>query len=342
MTPRTQIPSLNPAYFALVMATGVVSIILHSMGWSQTSNALLGISLAALVVLVALLGWSLLQHPTRIAANAVDPRRAFTLFTFVAAWNVLSVRLSMNGLAVWAFGFLIVGGAAWLILTYAVPVALMIRRDKQLTTPGANGTWFTWVVGTQTVVVAAASLPSPLAVRLAPLAVICWSVGILLYVVITALVLTLLIYLPLQPRELTPPYWVLMGGTAISVVAGLQTLRLRPDTLVTASSPLIAGMSIALWGFGTWLIPLLLALSAWKHLIRRVRLNYEPGLWSMIFVIGMYGLASHGLGTLLRLPWMVGLGVTFEWITAVLWVVTFIAMLWSLIQSARPTREHTA
>lgn len=342
MTPGTKIPALNPAYFGLVMATGVVSIILHSGGWPQTSDVLLGIGLTALVILLALTGRSLLKHPAKIAAAAVDPRQAFTFFTFVAAWNVLSVRLSMNGLAVWAFVFLIVGGAAWLVLTYAIPVALVIRRDKQPTTPGANGTWFTWVVGTQTVVVAAASVPTSLAVRLAPLAVICWSVGVLLYVVITTLVLTQLIQLPLQPGELTQPYWVLMGGTAISVVGGLQTLRLRPDTLVTASSPVIAGMSIVLWGFGTWLIPLLLVLNAWKHLLRHVRLSYEPALWSMIFVIGMYGLASHGLGALLRLPWMAGLGLAFEWITVVLWVLTFVAMLWSLIQSGRPTRDRTA
>lgn len=341
MTPRAKLLTLNPGYFALVMATGVVSIILHSNEWPQTSNFLLGISLAALVVLLALLGWSLLQHPARIAATTTDPRRAFTLFTFVAAWNVLSVRLSMNGLAEWAFGFLIVGGAAWLALTYAVPVALMIRPDKQPAMPGTNGTWFNWVVGTQTVVVAAGSLPAPLAVHLAPLAVICWSVGILLYVVLTALVLTLLIQLPLRPGELTPPYWVLMGGTAISVVAGLQTLRLQPDTLVTASRPVIAGMSIVLWGFGTWLIPLLLVLGAWKYLVRRVRMSYEPALWSMIFVIGMYGLASHALGALLRLPWMAGLGIAFEWITAVLWVVTFVAMLWSLTQSARKPPDRT-
>jgi len=337
MTRRGEIGALNPAYFALVMATGVVSIILHSSGWPLASDILLGVSVAALVVLLAMAGWSLVQHRVTLKAVANDPRRAFTFFTFVAAWNVLSIRLSMQGLGAWAFAFLMVGGAAWLVLTYSIPVALIVRRDKDPARPGANGTWFTWVVAIQTVAVASASLPAPLSVRLAPLAVLCWSVGVVLYVVITAVVLTVLLHLPLEPVELTPPIWVMMGGTAISVVAGVETLRLRPDMLVAASSPVIAGMSVVLWGFGTWLIPLLLLLNAWKHLVRRIRLSYEPGLWSMIFVIGMYGLASHGLGALLRLPWMIGLGIVFEWITLVLWLVTFAAMLWSL---ASTTADH--
>jgi tellurite resistance protein TehA-like permease len=277
MTQHGQVQDLNPAYFALVMATGVVSIILHSGRWPQTSNVLLGVALAALAVLLTAAGWSLVRYRGKTLAIAADPRR-----------------------------------------------------------------WFTWVVGTQTVAVAAASLSTQLAVRLAPLAVICWSVGILLYVIIATLVLTLLLHFRVNPAELTPPYWVFMGGSAISVVAGLQILRLRPGTRVDASSPVVGGVSVVLWDFGTWLIPLLLALGIWKHLVRRIRLIYEPALWSVVFVIGMYGLVSHGLGALLRLPWMVGLGTAFEWIMVVLWVVTFVAMLWSLIRARRPARTQSA
>ena len=58
----------------------------------------------------------------------------------------------------------------------------------------------------------------------------------------------------------------------------------------------VAGLSVVLWAFGTWLIPLLLALGAWRHLLRRVPLAYEPGLWSIVFPVGMYGVASRELG----------------------------------------------
>lgn len=340
MTRPGEVGALDPGYFALVMSTGVVSIILHSGGWPLASDVLLTVGVIALVVLLALGGSSLVQHRAKLAAIMGDPRRAFTYFTFVASWNVLSNRLSMQGLGVWAFVFLLIGAAALLVFTYAVPVVLIIRRDKDPARPGVNGTWFIWMVAIQTLAVASASLPAPLSVRLAPLAVLCWSVGVVLYLVITTVVLTALLRFPLQAAELTPPYWVLMGGTAISVVAGLETLHLRADTLVDVTDPMIAGASVVLWCFGTWLIPLLLLLAAWRHLVRRIRLRYDPALWSMIFVIGMYGLASHGLGALLRLRWMVGLGIVFEWITIVLWLMTFVAMLWSLARTFSPARDH--
>jgi tellurite resistance protein TehA-like permease len=329
--------ALDPAYFALVMATGVVSIILHSHGWRLASDALLGLGLAVLVVLLAMGGWTLYRYRHMLTAIAVDPRRALIFFAVVAAWDVLSTRLSMAGFSGVAIAFLIVGGAALLVFTHAIPIALMIRRDKQPARLAANGTWIIWVVGIQSVVIAAASIPGEWSVRLASLAVVCWSVGVVLYAIITTIVLAQLLFLPLSPAEWTPPNWVLMGGTAISTVAGLQTLRLRPDTLVAETSPVIAGLSVVLWAFGTWLIPLLVLLDGWKYVVRRIPLSYEPAWWSLIFVTGMYGLASQGLGALLRVPWITGLGSTFEWITVVLWVVTFVAMLWSLARTASPT-----
>ncbi|MFC7512225.1 hypothetical protein ACFQV4_25930 [Streptomyces thermocarboxydus] len=49
------------------------------------------------------------------------------------------------------------------------------------------------------------------------------------------------------------------------------------------------------WSFCTWLIPLLLALGVWRHVLHRVPLHYETSLWSMVFPVGMYGVASREL-----------------------------------------------
>jgi hypothetical protein len=32
---------------------------------------------------------------------------------------------------------------------------------------------------------------------------------------------------------------------------------------------------------------MLIELAVWRHLIRRVPLPYDPGLWSMVFPLGM-------------------------------------------------------
>lgn len=73
---------------------------------------------------------------------------------------------------------------------------------------GVNGTWFIWVVGTQSIAVAIAALDRPGTglVRAAALsAVALWSVGAVPYVIVAALVLTRLLLREVRPQELTPP-----------------------------------------------------------------------------------------------------------------------------------------
>lgn len=95
-----------------------------------------------------------------------------------------------------------------------------------------------------------------------------------------------------------------------SVLAGAQILRLPPGRLLAAVHAVVAGLSVMLWAFGTWLIPLLAAVGIWRHVLRRMPLAYEPGWWSISFPAGMYGVASHEIGKALKVPWLVTLDVT--------------------------------
>ena len=81
-----------------------------------------------------------------------------------------------------------------------------------------------------------------------------------------------------------------------------------------------------LWAFGTWLVLLLLILGVWRHVRHRVTLAYEPGMWSMVFPIGMYGVASRELGAALRVPWLVTLGRDEAWLALAVWAAVSLAM----------------
>lgn len=58
---------------------------------------------------------------------------------------------------------------------------------------GVNCTWLVWVVGTQSLAIAAAVLEPHVGVRFAPsaalMAFLLWSVGLMLYLIVAALVL---------------------------------------------------------------------------------------------------------------------------------------------------------
>ena len=323
------IRDLNPGYFALVMATGIVSRALRSDGSARLSAILLVLTIVFYAILVVAYGWRLAGYRREFLADAANPRKAFAFFTFVAASDVLGSRLAADGHSGATVGLLIVAGLAWLVLNYGVPMMLIARHGTQPLLSGVNGTWFVWVVGTQSIAVSATVLPSPVSAGVVAVAVACWSVGVVLYVLVAALTVTRLLLYPVEPEDLTPADWVFMGATAISVLAGAQILLLPPDPLLTAMRPVIAGISVVLWAFGTWLVPFLLGMGAWRHLIRKVRLRYEPTLWSIVFPVGMYGVASRELGTALHVSWLETLGSDEAWLALAVWVVVLLAMLGS-------------
>ena len=322
--------TLNPGYFALVMATGIVSVGMHNHDVPWLSAALLLVAALAYAVLVVLHAARLALHRDAVFADLADPRRGFGLFTFVAATDVLGTRIAIDGDRTVALALLLVGALAWLLLGYVVPwTALLSRADRPIL-GDANGTWFIWTVASQSVAVLAATLePTVVTGRreLAVLAVVSWSVGVFLYCGVAVLVAARMLLYPLRPTDLTPPYWVSMGATAITVLAGSRIVKMADAPMVAATRGLIAGTSVVFWAFGSWLIPPLLAAGVWRHVRHRVPLRYEATLWSIVFPVGMYGVGSYLLGKADHLPIVSAIGADVTWVALGVWLLTFAAML---------------
>ncbi|HEY7145078.1 MAG TPA: tellurite resistance/C4-dicarboxylate transporter family protein [Streptosporangiaceae bacterium] len=342
---RDAVRDLDPGYFALVMATGIVSQAVRLDGAAGLSGILLGVTIAAYLLLAAAYGWRLVSYRARLRADAADPRRAFSLFTFVAGTDVLAARLAADRHLAAAAVLAAVGAASWLALSYGLPLLLARQRRPRAVLASANGSWFLWVVAAASVAVAATSVAAPVPAALAAAAVACWAVAVLLYLLTAVLVTGALLVYGLRPAELTPAYWVFMGATAISVLAGAQILRLAPGPLAAAVHGVVAGLSVVLWAFGTWLIPFLLAAGIWRHGRHRVPLGYEPGLWSLAFPVGMYGVASHELGQAIGVSWLVTLGRDEAWLALAVWAAVAAAMGWAAarrLASRVPARTHAA
>lgn len=315
---------LNPGVFAFVMATGIVSTAQRGDGQLAVSDLLLLIGVAGYFGLIAVTGWRLLRWPRQVLADVVSPR-GFTFLTFVAASNVLAARLAAGDWWWPAAVLFLAGVAGWLVLGYGVPLGLIADPRRHPDLDQVNGTWFLWVVGTQSVAVAATALaPFGPATILPVVASVCWAIGLVLYVLLAAIGLARLLVRPVSVHELDAPHWVFMGSAAITILAGARLLTL-PGTLLPHD--LLAGASLVLWSFCSWLIPLLVALGVWRHVVRRVPLGYQTGLWSMVFPVGMYGVASSQLGHATGIRWLIALGDAVAWVALAVWVVVFAAML---------------
>lgn len=325
------------------MSSGIISVGMLLDGYSALSVLLLVVCAASFLVLVVLTGWRLVADRGAVVDDLVDPRRGFGFLTFVAGANVLGVRLAMDGHHTLTAVLLGVAAVSWLVLGYVIPWTAVLGSDRRPVVATANGTWFVWVVASQSVATAAATIEpqfSPLRGALALLAVFSWSVGVFLYAATGILVTARMLLYQLRPADLTPAYWVAMGASAITVLAGSRIVEMTTAPVVEVTRGLVAGASVAFWAFATWLIPALVAAGWWRHRIHRVPLRYEPALWNIVFPLGMYAVAGSYLGQADDLPLVGAIGTAELWLAFAAWAVTLAAMLLHLVRTVILPREH--
>jgi tellurite resistance protein TehA-like permease len=341
--PASAVRDLSPGSFAFVMATGIISTGTFLLGPSWLSRALLGIAAAGLAVLAVALAARVAAFRPSLAADVRAPDKVFGFFTITAALDVLGVRLASAGHPLVTAVLAAMAAAVWLLLTYGVPASLMLFRASDSVLVGIDGTWLLWIVATQSLSLAAATLvpvwPAQSAL-LAPVAVGLWSVGLLLYLMVATLILLRWFTVPTTPATLGPAYWILMGATAISVLAGARELAL-PKTIpvIAATAAFIEGFSFALWAFGTWWIPLLVILGLWRHVRRQWPLAYDPALWSIVFPLGMYSAATVSFGKTTGLAFMDPIAHVMLWVAVAAWVLVVAAFI---VRVARKSRHPAA
>jgi hypothetical protein len=136
---------------------------------------------------------------------------------------------------------------------------------------------------------------------------------------------------------MVPAYWIAMGATAISVRAAAGILDVHiPATaaLITELRPFLLGVSVLLWSFGTWWIPLLLLFGIWRYLIRHYSRAYEPRMWNIVFPLGMYTVASWSLGhAAAGLSFMTSIARVWFFVGFAAWIVVAALMGVALVRA---------
>jgi tellurite resistance protein TehA-like permease len=335
---------LNPADFAFVLATGIISTGTLLLGPSWLSQALLVIASAGFVLLIVALVIRLARYRTQVAADFRAPDRVFGFFAVPASCDLLGTRFASAGHPMVTTGLACLAATLWLVLTYGVPARLLLAAKRESMLGGVDGTWLLWVVGTQSLS-ADASILVPVwpgqGRLLATAAVGLWSVGMMLYLLLVSLIFLRWLTDALTPATLSPPYWILMGATGITVLAGADILNL-PATFpaVSAIAGFVKGACFVFWSFGTWWIPLLIVLGFWRHVLRKWPLSYEPALWAVVFPIGMYSVSTLTYGKAVGLSFMEPLGRGVLWVAVAAWLLVAAACL-ARLSKLRTTRSRS-
>lgn len=337
--------TLAPGCFASVMATGIVSIGAQLKGLALLSAILFWLAITLYLFFASLTVLRLVRHRRALRDDLHNPSRAFGFFTAVAGTNVLATALIGLGFIPLALVLFGIGAVLWLVLGYGIPFTAVLGSSIRPVVKGVNGTWFVWVVGAQSVAVVASSLAieipktsladTGLVVFLTLTAVLMWAVGLALYIACALFVGMRVLLHRFGAEDLDAPYWVTMGALAITIVAGSRILEMESTPMLDATRQLVGSSSALLWAFATWLIPSFALAGAWRHFIHKVPMTYSAGLWSMVFPVGMYAVASIYLGRSDRVPAIEWIGQHWFWVAFVVWTIVFAAMLWSFVRTVR-------
>ncbi len=335
------IRTLHPAYFALVMATGIVSIAAHLLAMPPLAFALLAVNVVAFPALWLLTAIRIARFPREVLADVTDHQRGVGFFTAVAATSVFGSQIMIllgawtAAMALWVMTLLL-----WIVLVYTVFTALTVKQAKPTLDKGISGGWLVAVVATESVSTLGSLLAPALGAGREPFlfaSLAFWLAGGMLYIWLISLIFYRYTFFQFSPSDLMPPYWINMGAMAISTLAGTLLLANGGGSpLLHRIEPFTLGLTLFFWATATWWIPMLLILGFWRHVTRRFPLTYSPLYWGAVFPLGMYTVCTYRLASVAGAPFLIWIPRVGVFVALAAWALTFAGLLRALLRPGAP------
>lgn len=327
----------SPIDFAMVMATGIIAIAALLEGYMWLAWSLFFIDVFLFIfLLIFLLQRCLFQWPTLIK-DFKSYERGPGVFTFVIAMCMIGNEVILfNKWMMLGKIILTIAVIFWLIINYGFFFYITTTNHKKSLKDGISGSWLLTVVSIQAIAVLIiyCSASSEAAMFIATCL---FFTGCVFYLYLMSLIVYRISFFELHAKDLGAAYWINMGATAITTLAGsLLLLNGKEFHLIAALLPFIKGLTLLFWSAGTWWIPLLIMLGIWRHGIRKVKppitaSGYSPTYWAFVFPLGMYTASTFRLSETLDLTFLKVIPKYFIFFAIITWMAVMTGFISHLI-----------
>ena len=329
---QNRLKNLYPGYFAMTMATGIISVALHLQNFLLLADVFFVMAIITWFVMTFLYTWRLIKFPKAVIENLVNPKTTFIFFTFVAATDICGILLYQHGFIMLALISWVLAFIYWSALMYFGFASLCFaHKDREVNV--VHGGWLILIVGTQSLVLLGTKIAGELGEYAAYMMVeihMLWALGMIFYAIFVTLFCYRIFFMNMEASDYSPLMWVVMGAAAISANAGSSLLLTDPIIpLLVDLRPVVQMLSIMLWTWATWWIPLLVIIGLWKHVYCKVPLRYDPMQWSIIFPLGMYTVATNNLALSAEFKPLLYLSAGMLWIAVISWLLLMSFLFYS-------------
>jgi tellurite resistance protein TehA-like permease len=330
-------------YFALIMATGIISLGCQAAGFHSLAFGLLILNSSQYVICVFLALSKFIASPAVVWRDLIHSDKGPGFLTMVAGTCMLGEQYdTLTELTPLPFILLSAGIVLYLLLIFSMIAGVAMSEDKCSFNQGLDGLWLLCTVAGCSIVVLGAGTEGA-ATR--PQAIFCtalWAISIMLYMMIIPMIFFRWLFTSVNKRDFSPSWWINMGALAISSLAGTKLLAVHNAGAFATITPIITAMIFFLWAMALWWLLLLLTIFFWRLTSRVLDYRYVPGDWSIVFPSGMIVVASFNVLHVIGITppnWLIKGSVVCVFL---LWFIFYIRMLTSLGKSCHQSCKRKA
>lgn len=337
--PKVSIANLSPAYFAMVMATGIISIAADLYSLPFLGNTLFYLNIIAYLTLSVLYSIRFFRFHTDFLRDFTDHSTNPAYLTFVAGTCLLGTQFLLKTgkttVSIWLF---YIGLVAWAGLIYAFFTLVTIKENKPEIDKSISGLWLLTIVSTQAVSVLSTQLCNVLPFgthKTLFFSLFMFSCGCMFYIILITLIIYRMAFFKMEAESFAPAFWINMGAVAITTLSG-SLLLMDSDKwdFLQGLAPFLKGFTVFFWAMSVWWIPLIVILGIWRHLARKLPLRYHPQYWGMVFPLGMFTVCTARLSEALHLEFIQEIPKAFVYIAIASWLLCFFSMIYDVVKGA--------